>query len=71
MIAFKLFTKRTNNPKLKWLVKECRKAGLRVHVRGRSFHAPTSWVHPDDEDAAWEVLSPIDDVPDDDPRFKE
>lgn len=67
--AKKLFTKRTNHPKLAWLVQECRKAGLRVCVRGRSFHAPISWVHPEDEAAAWEILTPIDDIPDDDPRF--
>lgn len=68
---YNLFTKRTNQPKLGWLMNECKRSGLRVRIEGRSFHAPCSWVHPDDESAAWDILSPVDDMPDDDRRFKE
>jgi hypothetical protein len=64
-----LFTKRTNYPKLGYLLKKCKEAGLRVKKSGKSFHAPCSWVHKDDEDAAWAILSPIDNIPDDDGRF--
>lgn len=64
-----LFTKRTDEPKLSWVLRECKAAGLRVRKSGWSFHAPCSWVHPDDNTAAWEILTPIDDIPDDDPRF--
>ncbi len=66
---YKLFTKRTNEPKLSYVLNLCKKAGLRVRKQGKSWHAPCSWVHPDDVDAAWEILTPIDDIPDDDPMF--
>ena len=64
-----LFTKRTEQPKLGWLLRETREAGLRVVESGKSWHAPITWVHRDDLDAAWKILGPVDDVPDDDPRF--
>lgn len=64
-----LFTKRTNQPKLGYLLKKCRDAGLRVELRGESFHAPCSYVHKHDEPMAWAFLDPIDDMPDDDPMF--
>lgn len=66
-----LFTKRTEEPKLGYLVKLCHEAGLRVEKRGMSFHAPTTYVHVDDEEKAWEILDPIDDLPDDDPMFQQ
>jgi hypothetical protein len=66
------FTKRTNYPKLGWLIKSCKSQGLRVRVlrKERSFHAPISVVHKDDEDKAWEILSPVDNISDDAPRFR-
>lgn len=66
------FTKRTNYPKLGWLVKACKAKGLRVRVlrSERSFHAPISVVHKDDEAEAWAILSPVDDIADDAPRFR-
>lgn len=66
-----LFTKRTNQPKLGWLIKKCKKAGLRVRIDGSSFHAPCSWVHPADESSAWEILGPVDNVADNNRRFVE
>lgn len=65
-----LFTKRTEDPKLSWLVNECTAKGLRVFVSGRSFHAPCSYVHRDDYAAAWKILCPVDDIRDDAPRFR-
>ena len=67
---FKLFTKRTENPKLSWLMGECKAAGLRVFIEGQSAHAPCSFVHRDDFDAAWKILGPVDAVRDDAPRFR-
>ena len=68
---YKLLTKRTNNPKLAWVLNACKSAGLRVFVEGRSFHAPVSYVYRDDYVKAWDILGPIDDEPDDAPRFRE
>jgi hypothetical protein len=67
--AYVLFTKRTGGAKLRWLLRQCEDAGLRVLREGRSWHAPTTWVHRYDEGKAWEILNPVDDIPDDDPQF--
>lgn len=63
--------KRTEDPKLAWLERQLTAAGLR-HGRSKfpSFHAPRLLVHPEDEDKALEILLPVDDIPDDDPRFQ-
>ncbi len=67
---YKILTKRTANPKLGWLMRKCKDAGLRVFIEGkRMFGEPISWVHRDDFDKAWAILDPVDDVPDDDDRF--
>lgn len=63
------FTKRTNEPKLGWLINECRQQGLRVERQGDSYHAPITVVHRDDESKALSILIPIDDLPDDAPQF--
>ena len=70
MNKYVLFTKRTNHPKLGYVLRKCKDAGLRVKKSGKSFHAPCSWVHPEDEEAAWAILSPIDNIADGDPMFK-
>jgi hypothetical protein len=64
------FTKRTNNPKLQWLLDTCKAKGLRVVKRGNSHHAPITYVHRDDYDAAWAILSPVENVADDAARFR-
>ena len=64
------FTKRTEDPKLSWVLAKCEAAGLRVFVEGASWHAPISYVHRDDYAAAWEILGPIDNIRDDAPRFR-
>jgi hypothetical protein len=63
------FTKRTNDPKLKWLEGELAKRGIKSRRAGESWHAPILQVMRKDLDAAWKILTPVDDVPDDDPRF--
>lgn len=68
---YKCFTRRTANPKLGWLMQQCKNAGLRVFIQGkRMFGDPISWVHRDDEDKAWGILTPVDDIPDDDEQFR-
>lgn len=69
MSDYVLFTKRTNNPKLAWLITQCKQQGIRIKRERKSFHAPVTLVHKEDEDRAWKILSPLDDVPDDDPMF--
>jgi hypothetical protein len=64
------FTRRTNNPKLQWLRDKCEESGLRVVQNGSSWHAPCTYVHRDDYDAAWAILSPVDSICDDAPRFR-
>jgi hypothetical protein len=67
----KQLTKRTANPKLGWLMRKCKDAGLRVFIEGkRMMGDPISWVHRDDFDKAWAILDPVDDVPDGDKRFR-
>ena len=63
------FTRRTEYPKLQWLIDQLAEHNIECVVDGESWHAPISWVKEEDEEAAWEVLDPVDDIPDDDPRF--
>lgn len=65
------FTKRTDDPKLKWLETTLARAGIQSRRNGESWHAPILEVQEKDLDAAWKILTPIDDVPDDDPKFLE
>jgi len=64
-----VFTKRTEEPKLSWLERQLDRAGIPHRRRGQSFHAPILEVARDRLDDAWDILDPVDDVPDDDPRF--
>lgn len=65
------FTKRTEDPKLKWLEAELKRHGIKSRRNGESWHAPILEVKQKDLDAAWKILDPVDDVPDDDARFRE
>jgi hypothetical protein len=65
------FTKRTEDPKLAWLERQLTAAGIEHRRHGRSFHAPILQVREDQLDAAWEILDPVDDIEDDDPRWTE
>ena len=63
------FTKRTNDPKLAALESMLDQAGIPHRRHGDSFHAPILQVPDERLDDAWKILDPIDDIPDDDPRF--
>lgn len=65
------FTRRTGGNKLRWLEQELRAAGIESQRNGSSWHAPILQVKRKDKAAAWEILTPVDDVPDDDPRYNE
>jgi hypothetical protein len=72
MADWVLFTKRTEEPKLRCLERRLTAAGIHHRRNGDSFHAPILEVPADRVDEAWHVLNAIgDDTPDDDPRFFE
>ena len=66
-----LFTKRTDDPKLRWLELKLREAGVPSRRSGRSWHAPILEVPASRLGAAWGILTPVDEVPDDDSMFQE
>lgn len=63
------FTRRTDDPKLAWLERRLDAAGIEHRRNGESFHAPILEVPVEKYDAAWAILTPVDDIEDDDPRF--
>lgn len=66
MISYVTFTKRTNHPKLRWLINLCQLARLNVQLaKYMPAHAPVSLVKECDEAEAWELLTVVDDIPDD------
>lgn len=64
------FTRRTEDPKLSWLESQLSSAGILNRRKGHSFHAPILEVPSDELEHAWEILTPVDDIPDDDPRWE-
>jgi hypothetical protein len=68
-MAWVMFTRRTNDPKLAWLERRLRAAGIPSRRNRRSFHAPILEVPEEHLDRAREILALVDDVDDDDPRF--
>ena len=71
MIKYTQFTKRTEDPKLRWLEARLEDAGIDSRRNGESWHAPILEVDESKLDLAWSILAPVDDVPDDDPRYSE
>jgi hypothetical protein len=69
MGKFVRFTKRTDDPKLAYLEHLLTQAGIQHQRAGHSFHAPIVEILDTDLEAAWAILKPIDDVPDDDPQY--
>lgn len=70
-IVWAIFTKRTNSPKLDWLERRLDEAGILHERGGDSFHAPLLYVEAARLQAAFHILSPVDDIEDDDPMFLE
>jgi len=63
------FARRTDGKKLGWLKRELNKRGVMWRQNGDSFHAPIIEVAKEHLPMAWAVLTPVDDIDDDDPRF--
>jgi hypothetical protein len=67
---FERFTKRTDYPKLGWVIGQLNDLGIASIVHGRSFHAPILYVERGKLDQAWTILQgEIDDMDDDDDMF--
>ena len=69
MSSWAQFTKRTDDPKLSWLERQLDERGIPHRRNGWSFHAPILEVLEEHLNAAWELLTPVDDIEDDDPMF--
>jgi hypothetical protein len=77
----KVFTKRTDFPKLGYIIHRLNELGIPSALWGKSFHGPILRVHKDFVDEAWRVLDEpvvmggrwrageLDDIEDDDPVF--
>ena len=64
-----LFTRRTDYPKLGWLMTKLQQALIPHQLNGNSRHAPRLEVRKDQLDAAWNILDRVDGIPDDDSQF--
>lgn len=64
-----MFTKRTNEPKLSWLERQLDAARIPHRRAGESWHAPITQVPAAFLEPALAILRPVDDTPDDNPRF--
>lgn len=65
-----LFTKRTNEPKLRWIFRQLYGRRIPYRHNGESAHAPIIEVLKQDLEKAWEFLDPVDNIDDDDPRWE-
>ena len=70
-MSFVTFTRRTNYPKLGWLMDQLNDHGIECKLKGKSFHAPILVVKEQDLDSAWDILYQVDDMEDDDEMFSE
>ena len=68
-IQWRVFTRRTDEPKLTYIEHMLDTHGIPHRRNGESWHAPITEVPLDRFDEAWELLDPIDDIEDDDPMF--
>lgn len=70
-MEWKQLTRRTEQPKLAWLMRALHEVGVPSRLNGASFHAPIMEVPAEHFSKAWAVLAPVDDLSDDDPLFRD
>ena len=72
-IAWVTICRRTNDPKLAWLERQFddHKNPIPHRRNGESWHAPILEVPEDRYIDAQDILHPVDDIDDDDPRWEE
>lgn len=68
---WEVMTRRTEDPKLSWLERQLDTAGIHHRRDGESWHAPIMYIDSRKSEQAWAILDPVDDIPDDDPRWEE
>jgi len=68
-MSWTTLTRRTDLPKLSWLMVALKDAGIMCRMNGTSFHAPILEVKKSKFDEAWKLLGPIDDLSDADSMF--
>ena len=74
-MKFVMFTKRTDDPKLRYIERLLDERGIAHRRNGHSFHAPILEVDETRHDDAWALLGldidgrRLDDIEDDDPMF--
>lgn len=77
-----VFTRRTEHPKLQWIIDRLAEVGIEIQHQGFSAHGPITYVRVAQEAAAKAFLTEsvvdaqsrsrvIDDIPDDDPLFSD
>jgi len=69
-MTWKMLCKRTEDPKLAYIEWLLDLSGIPNRRNGHSFHAPILEVDERDFDKAWKILDPIDEIYDDDERFR-
>ena len=71
MFKYVAFTRRTEHPKLGFVLSKLDEADIKWRNAGYSFHAPIIEIDESRQDDAWKILDPIDDIEDDDVCFSE
>lgn len=75
MTSYVMLTKRTNFPKLGYIIHKLNEAGIDNQINGESRHAPILEVDENRYDEAWAILDErhgryrLDEVRDDHPKF--
>lgn len=70
-----IFCKRTNYPKLGYIISRLNAMGIPCQIKGESFHAPILCIPKGAEEIADKILTRkihgriVDNIPDDDPQF--
>ena len=68
-MKFETLCRRTNEPKLSFIERELDRKNIDHRRKGETWHAPILQVDASKFDAAWDILTPIDDDDDDDVKF--
>lgn len=64
-----ILTKRTEDPKLAWLINQLDMKNIPNKIEGSSWHAPLLWVDSEFMSDALTILALVDEISDDDPLF--
>lgn len=68
-VEWTVLTRRTQHPKLTWIMQALDRSEVAHRLNGESFHAPILEVDKAEFDLAWKILAPVDSMSDDDSLF--